>query len=56
MTAENNFKTSTIIGTPHYMAPEIIQNTEYSFNIDYWQLGVILYELIYQKYPFANDE
>lgn len=37
------FKTSTIIGTPHYMAPEIISGKGYSFPVDLWSLGVVLY-------------
>jgi serine/threonine protein kinase len=29
----------TIIGTPHYMAPEVILGEGYSFIIDYWSIG-----------------
>jgi cGMP-dependent protein kinase len=43
LTMENRFKTMTIIGTPHYMAPEIILGKGYTFVADWWSLGVMLY-------------
>lgn len=45
--------THTLIGTPHYMAPEIILGKRYSFAADYWSVGIILYELFYGKIPFG---
>ena len=48
-------KTNTIIGTPQYMAPEIILGDDYSFEVDYWSIGVCLYEFVYGEYPFGND-
>lgn len=29
----------TIIGTPHYMAPEVILGEGYTFSVDYWSIG-----------------
>ena len=42
---ENNqmSKTFTIIGTPHYMAPDIILGKGYNNLVDLWSLGVCLY-------------
>jgi len=42
----------TIVGTPYYLSPEIIQNTPYSFKSDIWSLGVLLYEMCALKPPF----
>ncbi len=45
--------TNTIIGTCKYMAPEIINGKSYSFSVDYWSMGIILYEWFYGKVPFG---
>lgn len=38
-------KAVTIVGTPYYLSPEIIQNSPYNFKSDIWSLGVLLYEM-----------
>lgn len=47
--------TDTIVGTPHYMAPEVVSGKGYNFMADYWSLGVLLYQLIYHKFPFSSN-
>ena len=46
--------TSTIIGTPHYIAPEILQGKGYSLSCDFWSLGICMFEIFYGKYPFGD--
>ena len=48
------FKTKTIIGTPHYMAPEIISGKGYGFSSDIWSLGVVLFELVCGYFPYED--
>ncbi|KAG1694463.1 hypothetical protein DVH05_021271 [Phytophthora capsici] len=43
----------TVIGTPLYMAPEVLDGKEYSFSSDVWALGCVLYELCTGKPPFT---
>lgn len=49
-------KTCTVIGTPYYMAPEIVQGQGYSTQVDYWSLGVMVYEFMYGVVPFGETE
>ena len=48
----------TLVGTPYYLSPEIIESKPYSFKSDIWSLGMTLYKLFYRKTPlekWAND-
>lgn len=47
-------RTNTLIGSPHYMAPEIIGGKGYSFSVDLWSIGVIVYEFFCESLPFGN--
>ena len=49
-------KTYTIIGTPHYMAPEVLSGKGYNFYIDLWSLGICLYEFVCGMVPFGEEE
>jgi len=48
-------RTFTIIGTPHYMAPEILTGKGYSLNVDLWSIGVCLYEFMCGMVPFGEE-
>ena len=43
-------------GTLYYMAPEIMEGNGYSFEIDIWAIGIIIYQLILGKYPFYGED
>ena len=45
--------TKTIIGTPMFIAPEILNGKGYSYSCDYWSVGILLYYLYYGEYPFG---
>jgi len=48
-------RTSTIIGTSHYMAPEITKGEGYSFQVDIWSIAICLYEFFCGKLPFGEE-
>jgi cGMP-dependent protein kinase len=48
-------KTFTIIGTPNYMAPEIITGKGYSCAADLWSLGIVMYEFMAGEVPFGEN-
>mmetsp|Transcript_27215 Transcript_27215/g.55013 ORF Transcript_27215/g.55013 Transcript_27215/m.55013 type:complete len:507 (-) Transcript_27215:151-1671(-) len=45
----------TMVGTPYYLSPEIIEDRPYNFKSDIWSLGVVLYEMTTLKHPFDAD-
>lgn len=48
-------KAKSIVGTPDYIAPEIILNESHTVTADYWSLGVILYECLVGAPPFHGS-
>ena len=48
-------RTTTIIGTSHYMAPEIVQGNGYSFQVDIWSIAVCMYEFFVVDYLLVKS-
>ena len=44
----------TLLGTPHYLAPELLQGKEADARSDLWALGVVLYEMLCGRLPFPG--
>jgi len=49
---ENNSKENS--GTPGYMAPEVLNHQNWDYSVDFYALGVILYEFIMKKKPYKG--
>lgn len=52
MGEESLRKNKSKVGTPFFLAPEAWEEKEMTKKSDIWSLGVVLYEMCIQKYPF----
>jgi serine/threonine-protein kinase ULK/ATG1 len=46
--------TQTMLGSPIYMAPEVLKGEIYTMKADVWSMGIVFYQMLFGKCPFET--
>jgi serine/threonine protein kinase len=50
------YLTNDTVGTANYSAPEVFVANDYSFGVDFWSLGVVMYEVLFGELPWKAEK
>lgn len=51
----DGFRTNSFVGTEEYIAPEVIRGNGHTAAVDWWTLGILIYEMLFGFTPFKGD-